>query len=340
MVYRFSPPTWKTWGRSQIVRAGVLFAFALSAVAQIQGQSKSPVLATPREDSARKAVKNGPPAQTFTLVGAGDVATCKYLENARATAKLIERIPGTVFVAGDLAYEKGTAAEFKNCYHPSWGQFKDRTRPAVGNHEYNSHSAAGYFGYWGEQAGPPGMGFYSYDLGVWHIVVLNTNCNEKGLGGCARGSPQESWLRDDLAKRPEACILAYGHHPLNSSGVKKKHAMHPELKPLWDDLYAARADLVLAGHEHFYERFASQDPQGNPDGARGIRQIIVGTGGREHDKIGTPVRNSEVRDAKTYGVLKLTLAPGRYDWEFVPVEGATFRDSGSGVCHNAASPAD
>ena len=340
MVHRLSFLIGKTCRVSQIARVCVLAGFALSTAVQIQGQSKSPVLATPGEDNAPKAVKNGPAAQTFTLVGAGDVASCKHLDSARATAKLIEGIPGTVFVAGDLAYERGTPAEFRNCYHPTWGQFKDRTKPAVGNHEYNSHSAAGYFEYWGEQAGPAGKGFYSYDLGAWHVVVLNTNCDEKGLGGCAKGSPQESWLRTDLAKRPDACILAYGHHPLNSSGVKEKHALHPELKPLWEDLYAARADLVLAGHEHFYERFAPQGPLGNPDPARGIRQIIVGTGGRQYDKIGKPIQNSEVRESGTYGVLKLTLAQGKYSWEFIPVAGSTFRDSGSGVCHNAASTAN
>ena len=337
MARTFLFPAWNTLRRPARFRMWFLAALVCLAATRVRAQSAPPVLASPHEKDARKVLAVDPAAKTYTLVGAGDVATCKYLESARATAKLIERIPGTVFVAGDLAYEKGTAAEFKNCYHPSWGQFKDRTKPALGNHEYNSHLAAGYFEYWGEQAGPPGKGFYSYDLGAWHIVVLNTNCDEKGLGGCAKGSPQESWLRADLAKRPEACILAYGHHPLNSSGLKKKHEMHPELRPLWEDLYAARAVLVIAGHEHYYERFGPQDPQGNPDPARGIRQIIVGTGGRQHDKIGAPVRNSEVRDSKTYGVLKMTLAPGKYDWEFVPVEGATFRDSGSGLCHNTAS---
>jgi len=275
--------------------------------------------------------------QTFVLVGAGDIAGCKDLSGAQATAKLIEKIPGTVFAAGDLAYEKGSAEEFKNCYDTTWGRFKDRTKPALGNHEYVDPTASGYFGYWGAQGGPAGKGYYSYDLGDWHIVVLNTNCSVKGLGGCGAGSPQETWLKADLAQHLNTCIVAYGHHALFSSGVFKKHAVHPELRPLWDDLYAAHADLVLAGHEHSYERFAPQDPEGRADPARGIREIVIGTGGKSHDLLGFATPNSEVRHWDTYGVLKLTLSPGKYSWDFIPEEGKTFRDSGSGTCHNQPS---
>jgi hypothetical protein len=274
------------------------------------------------------------PAQTFVLVGAGDIASCKNPEGAQATAKLIEQIPGTVFAAGDLAYESGSAMEFKNCYGPSWGNFKDRTKPALGNHEYVDPMAHAYFEYWGTQAGPAGKGYYSFDLGGWHIVALNTNCYVKEMGGCGQGSPQEKWLKEDLAQHPNACIIAYGHHALFSSGISKRHAVHPELKMLWQDLYAAHADLVLAGHEHSYERFAAQDPEGKADPEHGIREIVVGTGGRSHDLLGFAAANSEVREWQTYGVLKLTLAPGKYTWEFIPAEGKTFRDSGSGVCHN------
>jgi hypothetical protein len=252
---------------------------------------------------------------------------------------LIEQIPGTVFAAGDLAYEKGSAEDFKNCYDPAWGRFKDRTKPALGNHEYVDPTASGYFQYWGAQAGPAGKGFYSYDLGAWHIVVMNTNCSAYGLGGCGEGSPQETWLKEDLAKRPKACILAYGHHALFSSGVFKTHAVHPELKQLWEDLYAAHADLVLAGHEHSYERFALQDPEGKADPANGIREIVAGTGGRSHDLLGFAAPNSEIREWGTFGVLKLALSPGKYTWEFVPEEGKSFRDSGSGTCHNQLADA-
>jgi acid phosphatase type 7 len=272
--------------------------------------------------------------QTFVLVGAGDISSCKSPEGSRATAKLIEQIPGTVFAAGDLAYESGSPDDFEFCYGPTWGQFKSRTKPALGNHEYVNPTAHGYFEYWGAQAGPVGKGYYSYDLGDWHVVVLNTNCNVQNLGGCAAGSPQEMWLKQDLAEHPHACILAYGHHALFSSGVFKKHAVHPELKQFWQDLYAAHADLILAGHEHSYERFTPQDPEGHADPEHGIREIVVGTGGRSHDLLGFAMPNSELREWDTYGVLKLTLSPGKYAWEFIPVEGKTFHDSGSGVCHN------
>jgi hypothetical protein len=272
--------------------------------------------------------------QIFTLVGAGDIASCKAIQGAEATAKLIQKIPGTVFAAGDLAYEHGSAAEFRDCYGPTWGRFKDRTRPTPGNHEYGGARAAAYFQYWGDQAGPVGKGYYSYDLGIWHIIALNTNCEVPELGGCGPGSPEELWLREDLSKHPHACILAYGHHALFSSGIFKGHAMRPELKPFWEDLYDAHADLMLVGHEHSYERFAPQDPEGHADREHGIREIVVGTGGRSHDPLGFGIDNSEVRDADTFGVLKLTLSPHGYAWEFIPEEGKTFRDSGVGICHN------
>jgi hypothetical protein len=316
---------WKVPG-IWFVGATVLFAYPL----QQQAHAQSP----PAEPRTK------PSAQTFVLVGAGDIASCKSPEGAQATAKLIDKIPGTVFAAGDLAYEKGSLQEFKNCYGPTWGRFKDRTKPALGNHEYGDPSASGYFQYWGAQAGPTGKGYYSYDLGTWHIIVLNTNCFARRLGACATGSPQETWLKADLAEHPGACILAYGHHALFSSGVFKKHAVHPELKPLWEDLYAAHADLVLAGHEHSYERFALQDPGGKLDPEHGIREIVVGTGGRSHDLLGFATPNSEAREWDTFGVLKLTLAPGKYTWEFIPVEGKSFRDSGSAMCHNMAPAAD
>jgi hypothetical protein len=294
----------------------------------------------PHRQSPPKASKKQAPEPPFVLVGAGDIASCKNPEGSLATAKLIEQIPGTVFAAGDLAYEAGSAAEFQNCYGPSWGRFKDRTKPAPGNHEYVEPSAHAYFEYWGPQAGPAGKGYYSFDLGGWHIVALNTNCYVKAMGGCTVGSAQEKWLRQDLAQHSNACIIAYGHHALFSSGVFKKHALHPELKSLWQDLYAAHADLVLAGHEHSYERFGAQDPDGKADPEHGIREIVVGTGGRNHDLLGFATPNSEVRDWQTFGVLKLTLAPGKYTWEFIPEEGKTFRDSGSGVCHNQPNAAN
>jgi calcineurin-like phosphoesterase family protein len=294
-----------------------------------------------QEPPARRSGRPKTPAKfvreespdTFTLVGAGDIVGCSDLTGAEATAKLIDAIPGTVFAAGDLAYQRGSLEEFQKCYGPTWGRFKARTRPTPGNHEYNGAPATGYFRYWDGRAGDPGKGYYSYDLGTWHIVVLNTNCESKELGGCAEGSPEETWLKQDLAAHPSACTLAYGHHALFSSGLFSKHAEHPELRALWQDLYDAQADLILAGHEHSYERFAPQNPQGNPDPEHGIREIVVGTGGRSHTPLGYAKPNSEIRDDKTYGVLKLTLSPGGYRWEFIPVAGKTFHDSGEGTCH-------
>jgi acid phosphatase type 7 len=290
--------------------------------------------ATP--ETTPKATKKKSP-DTFTLVGAGDIVGCSDLSGAEATAKLIDAIPGTVFAAGDLAYQRGTYEEFIKCYGPTWGRFKSRTRPTPGNHEYYGTAATGYFRYWDGRAGDPGKGYYSYDLGSWHIVVLNTNCGSSQLGGCAEGSPEETWLKQDLAAHPNVCTLAYGHHALFSSGLLPKHAEHPELRAFWQDLYDTHADLILAGHEHSYERFAPQDPQGNPDPGHGIREIVVGTGGRSHTPLGYAKPNSEVRDDKTYGVLKLTLSPGKYRWEFIPVPEKSFHDSGEGVCHTSAT---
>jgi hypothetical protein len=287
-----------------------------------------------RKTEETKAGKSA--AKTYVLVGAGDIAGCSSLAGAQATAKLIEQIPGTVFAAGDLAYDRGTTEEFSKCYDATWGKFKDRTRPTPGNHEYASPGALAYFAYWGQQAGPRGKGYYSYDLGKWHVVVLNTNCDAPGVGGCGAGSEQEKWLKNDLEQHPKSCIVAYGHHALFSSGLLKRHAVHPELRDLWQDLYAAHADLMLVGHEHSYERFGPQDPDGHLDPENGIREIVVGTGGRSHDPLGLAMPNSERRNADSFGVLKVTLSPEKYVWEFIPVNGEEgFHDSGGGPCHNA-----
>ena len=318
--------------RTVLITSLLTLVGAANSLAQ-EAPSNQP--ATPRSSS--KATKKKSP-DTFTLVGAGDIVGCSDLSGAEATAKLIDAIPGTVFAGGDLAYQRGTYEEFQKCYGPTWGRFKARTRPTPGNHEYNGAPATGYFRYWDGSAGDPGKGYYSYDLGAWHIVVLNTNCESKELGGCAEGSPEESWLKADLAAHPSVCTLAYGHHALFSSGLFAKHAEHPELRAFWQDLYDAHADLVLAGHEHSYERFAPQNPQGNPDPEHGIREIVVGTGGRSHTPLGYAKPNSEIRDDKTYGVLKLTLSPGKYRWEFLPVPGKSFHDSGEGVCHAQPGP--
>jgi len=319
---------------------GILFLLILTALAGSSslGQETPAQPKVAAQHSTKPRAKKSP--DTFVLVGAGDIAGCSDLSGAQATAKLIEAIPGTVFAAGDLAYQHGTYEEFQKCYDPTWGRFKARTRPAPGNHEYNGSVATGYFRYWGKQAGDPGKGYYSFDLGAWHVVVLNTNCGVKELAGCNEGSPEETWLKQDLAAHSSGCILAYGHHALFSSGLISKHAEHPELTAFWQDLYDAHADLILAGHEHSYERFAPQNPEGDPDPEHGMREIVVGTGGRSHTPLGYAKPNSEVRDDQTYGVLKLTLSPGKYRWEFIPEAGKSFTDSGEGACHNrSATPA-
>ena len=270
----------------------------------------------------------GRPAQaaSVVMVGAGDIAHCSTTTD-EATAKLLDGISGTVFTLGDNAYNSGTSAEFANCYNPTWGRHKTRTKPAVGNHEYLTSGASGYFGYFGAAAGDPKKGYYSYDRGDWHVIVLNSNCSQVP---CAAGSAQDTWLRADLANHPNKCTLAYFHAPLYSSG---QHGNSTYVRPFWEVLYQANADVVLSGHEHDYERFAPQNPYGAFDSARGIREFVVGTGGTYLRPFGTIKPNSQSRNATTHGVLKLTLNSGGYAWKFVPVAGKTFTDSGTASCH-------
>jgi hypothetical protein len=270
------------------------------------------------EDSKQEAV----------LIGAGDIADCSNLSGAESTARLLEANPGTVMALGDLAYPNGTADDFR-CYDKTWGRVKDRTRPAVGNHEFHSSGAAYYFEYFGAAAGDPKTGYYSYELGTWHVVVLNSECKE--VGGCAAGSPEEKWLRADLAAHPGGCTLAYFHKPRFSSGLT--HGDDPEMTAFWQALYDFDAELVLNGHDHDYERFAPQDPHGKADPKRGIREFVVGTGGKSHRQWGLHKPNSEVRNNDTFGALKLTLKPGGYEWKFLPEAGKAFTDEGSGSCH-------
>jgi hypothetical protein len=274
------------------------------------------------------SVVSDDPQQEAILIGAGDIADCSDLAGAEATAKLLEANPGTVMALGDLAYPDGTSENFK-CYDKTWGRVKNRTRPAVGNHEFHSSDAAYYFQYFGAAAGDPKTGYYSYDLGSWHIVVLNSECAE--VGGCGAGSPQEKWLRADLAAHPVGCTLAYFHKPRFSSGLN--HGNDPEVGAFWQALYDYNAELILNGHDHDYERFAPQDPDGNADPKRGIREFVVGTGGKNHREFGIHKSNSEVGNNDTFGVLKLTLKTMGYDWKFIPEAGKTFTDSGSGSCH-------
>ena len=270
----------------------------------------------------------GRPAQaaSVVMVGAGDIAHCSTTTD-EATAKLLDGISGTVFTLGDNVYNSGTSAEFANCYNPTWGRHKTRTKPSVGNHEYLTSGASGYFNYFGAAAGDPKKGYYSYDRGDWHVIVLNSNCSQVP---CAAGSAQDTWLRADLANHPNKCTLAYFHAPLYSSG---QYGNSTYVRPFWKALYQANADVVLSGHEHDYERFAPQNPYGALDSARGIREFVVGAGGTYLRPFGTIKPNSQSRNASAHGVLKLTLNSGGYAWKFVPVAGKTFTDSGTASCH-------
>ena len=263
------------------------------------------------------------PATPQIFVGAGDIASCATA-HAGATAQLLDGIPGTVFALGDNAYPNGSDDDYAACYVPTWGRHKKRTHPVPGNHDYDVRGAGGYFDYFGVAAGERGAGYYSYGLGDWHVIALNSNLE------MSVGSLQERWLRADLAAHPTRCTLAYWHHARFSSGTT--HGSDTETQPLWQALYDAGADVVLSGHEHNYERFAPQTPDGTADPARGIREFVVGTGGGGAYRLGPPIANSETGRAE-YGVLQLTLTSQAYRWQFIPVPPSSFRDSGSAACH-------
>jgi hypothetical protein len=258
------------------------------------------------------------PADDIVLVGAGDISECDS-DGDELTAQLLDSIPGTVFTTGDNSYESGTMSEYNNCYEPTWGRHKNRTKPVPGNHEYLTSGAAGYFQYFDNIPS-----YYAYDLGDWRIYALNSEID------ASEDSPQVTWLQEDLAAHPAQCALAYWHRPRWSSGTH--HGSKDDFQTLWQILYEAGAELVLNGHEHNYERFAEMNAEGAAVSS-GLREIVVGTGGRDLYEFGSPLPASEVRNDSTLGVLKLTLRADGYDWEFIPVAGATFTDRGSGICH-------
>jgi acid phosphatase type 7 len=264
--------------------------------------------------------------ESVVLVGAGDIANCDMIGGARATAALLDKIEGTIFTLGDHAYPTGTAQQLKDCYEPTWGRHKARTRPTLGNHDLATDRGRPYFEYFGDNAGPSGRGYYSYDLGTWHIISLN------GTAVVDAGSPQAKWLREDLASHPADCVLAYWHMPLYSSGP---HGGSPEMKEVWKILYEAGAEVVVNSHDHLYERFTPLNQKGEPDPEHGLRLFLVGTGGAGVYKLKKPARHSEVQNNSTYGVLKFTLSKGHYAWEFIPMAGQKFTDSGSAVCSPA-----
>ncbi|HMF89327.1 MAG TPA: metallophosphoesterase [Candidatus Angelobacter sp.] len=310
-------------------RAG-LSAVALLAILFLAGVPPSESVLGAGSQSAKNAtaVRTASGEEEQTIVAAGDIVDCPNVAGSEATARLLDSIPGTVLAIGDLAYPDGSDDNFL-CYEKTWGRHKARTRPTPGNHEYHTPGAAGYLKYFGESAGTPGHTYYSFNLGAWHIIALDSEC--KDIGGCQKGSPEELWLRKDLKQNSSNCILAFWHIPLFSSG--DEHGNAPEMKPFWDDLYAAGADIVLNGHDHDYERFAPQNSNGVADPGRGIREFVVGTGGKSKRGFRAPSPTSEVRNSSTYGVLQIKLRAHDYQWRFVPVAGGQFSDSGSGTCH-------
>jgi hypothetical protein len=266
------------------------------------------------------------------LLGAGDIANCDRTQD-ESTAQLLDGIAGTIITLGDNAYPNGTLTQFNTCYGPNWGRHRDRTRPSPGNHDYRTSGARGYYTYFGWAASPLDAnctsnckGYYSYNLGGWHIIVLNSEIAH------GAGSAQEQWLRADLAANQSVCTLAYWHEPRFSSG---EHGNDPGVQPFWQALYDYGADVVLNGHDHAYERFAPQNPSGQAEPSRGIREFVVGTGGANLYSFTTIQPNSEVRNNTTWGVLKFSLHPTTYEWAFVPVAGQTFTDAGIANCVSA-----
>lgn len=264
------------------------------------------------------------------LIGAGDICVTSSIANAYATAAILGANPNAVvFTAGDNSNESGTSAEYSDCFAKTWGVYKDRTHPVPGNHDYATSGAAPYYAFYGVAAGAASKGYYSYDLASdWHVVSLNAMCAE--VGGCGAGSPEEMWLKGDLAANTGKHIIAIWHQPSFSSGGANGN--NTAYRAWWDDLYAAHADLVINGHDHDYERFALQSPAAAAD-PNGIREFVVGTGGASQIPMGTIRANSQVRSTGTYGVLKLTLHAHSYDWQFIPVAGRTFSDSGTQATH-------
>ena len=260
-----------------------------------------------------------PPAGNHILVGAGDIGVCGSAATEQ-TAAMLDRIEGTVFTAGDNAYFTGSASDFQNCYDPTWGRHKQRTRPTPGNHEYESAGAAPYFAYFGPNAGPPGLGYYSFEAGPWHVVSLNS------MASASLGSPQYQWLQSDLQTRNARCVAAIWHHPLFSSN-QNGPSLH--MRDVWQLLQEARAEIVINGHEHAYERFVPLDASGRPT-PEGIREFVVGTGGAELYAFPRVAPGSEVRIA-AHGLLKLSLTSDAYGWEFVGTNG-NIRDSGAATC--------
>jgi hypothetical protein len=326
---RLSPNNWVEYDVTSLVPGMGMFSLTLVAdssdgvvFSSREGDQPPQLVLTLGDDSNTStaiptAIATGS-SNDIVLVGAGDISECDN-DNDELTAQLLDSIPGTVFTTGDNAYDSGTIDEYNTCYGPTWGRHKDRTKPVPGNHEYNTEGAAGYFQYFNNIPS-----YYAYTLGSWRIYALNSEID------ISENSPQVMWLKTDLAANPSQCVLAYWHRPRWSSG--RHHGSDDDLQTLWQIFYEAGAELILNGHEHNYERFAEMNAQGAAV-SPGLREIIVGTGGNGLYDFETPLPASEVRNDTSHGVLKVTLRAGGYDWQFIPVAGSTFTDSGSTNCH-------
>lgn len=281
------------------------------------------VLTTVLLVAARPPGSNDPAADLSSRVlAAGDIGECGRDEQ-EATAELLGRLPGTILTLGDHAYDNGTPREFANCYDPSWGRYKDRTRPTRGNHD-----GPGYFTYFGPVAGNATQAYYAFEVGPWQVISLDSTCGPDG--DCGPDSAQVRWLREQLAADESACTLAYFHHPRFSSG---RHGSDERFDAFWDALHEGGADVVVNGHDHHYERFAPLTPDGTVDLETGIRQFVVGTGGANLRAIETIVEGSEVRETDSHGVLQLQLEADGYRWRFVSIAGDAFVDEGADTCH-------
>ncbi len=287
--------------------------------------------ATPGASPSAGASTSTPPASAASagpsghsseaiLLAVGDIAYCGASADEQV-GQLASRLPGTIALLGDNAYDHGSATDYAKCFDPTWGGFLDRIRPVPGNHEYETKEAAAYFAYFGTRVGKIGQGWYSYDLGAWHLIALNSECGAIP-GGCeGKDSAELAWLVKDLVDHPAKCTLAYWHHPRYSSG---RHGDNDMTDELWQALADAGADVVLEGHDHDYERMSP---------IRGIRSFVVGTGGRSlYGWPRGPGAHTEVRANDTYGLLQLTLRDADYSWKFIPAAGGSFTDSGSGSC--------
>jgi acid phosphatase type 7 len=267
------------------------------------------------------------------LVGAGDIATCPGNADEE-TAALIDQVvaewpDAIVFTTGDNVYPGGSIEEYRECFEPSWGRHRSRTRPAVGNHDFGETKAAGYHEYWGERGGEFDRYYYSYDVGEWHVVVLSAECHRVGCDLDSEDGEQAEWLVADLEASDARCTIAIWHDPRWSSG---RYGNNRDYATFWEILHDHGAEMVINGHEHLYERFEPMDPDGAVDRDRGIMQFTVGTGGGELRGFESIHPNSAAR-ASEYGVLQLSLGQGRYEWAFLPVDEQGSRDSGSGACH-------